>query len=165
MLLRFLLAPEHSRDLTEMIEKSGFYPTEYERKYPRIPQMPHIQTYPMRVVSTPTETKGANERLPIIFDVRNLSLGGILLSTENRNSDLMDVGDFINIFVEPRGDFSIPIAVQGKICWIMDEKNIPNENLVRYMGVKFTYLDEENRAGFLDLIKDILKRLREIAKP
>ena len=43
----------------------------------------------------------------------------------------------------------------------MDEMN-DKGNLIRYLGIKFTKVDDLNKSAFLDLLKDILKRMKDL---
>jgi hypothetical protein len=155
--LRFGLDPASHRALSVVIEKHGFYPNDYIRKYPRIPSALSIQTYPLRVLAGPTHD---SEMSPIVFDVRNISLGGLLLSTENPFALSILPGTLMELYLEPRGDFSIQVHMQATVRRIFDEKDVASKNLTRLMGLQFTRVDEENRNSYLELMKDILLKLK-----
>lgn len=159
--LRFDLRPEDSRKLAEIIRAKGFFPTEYLRKYPRIPSLPMIQTFPLRALILPN---GAGE-VPITVDVENLSPNGVLLSSENQQTLTIQPGALLNLVLEPRGWFPMPISAQGLVCRVSDELSRRTGNLIRSIGIKFTRIDETNRAAFVDLLKDILERFKNFEQP
>ncbi len=156
--LRFELDSSIRKQLDARILESGFQPTEYIRKYPRIPSSQVIQTFPLRALVKSTEKPGEPQ---IVFDVVNLSPNGVLLVTENQSALAMQPGGRLEISLEPRGWFPMPVAAQGVVRRISDELNLANRNLIRMLGVQFTSLDDVNRAAFLELLKDILERLKQ----
>ena len=160
--LHFGLDPASRKALASVIEKHGFYPTDYIRKYPRIPSAHAIQTYPLRVLAGPTHD---SEMSPIVFDVRNISLGGLLLSTENPFALSILPGTLMELYLEPRGDFSIQVHMQATVRRIFDEKDAISGNLMRLMGLQFAKVDEDNRNGYLELMKDILLKLKTKDSP
>lgn len=159
--LKFNLAPEDNSRLAALIRSSGFFPTEYLRKYPRIPSLPMIQTFPLRAIALPD---GSGENLPITFDVENLSPNGVLLSSENQQTLAILPGAIMNLILEPRGWFPMPISAQGLVCRVSDELSPRTGNLTRTLGIKFTRIDEANRAAFVDLLKDILERFKTLER-
>ncbi|MCM2277494.1 MAG: PilZ domain-containing protein [Oligoflexia bacterium] len=156
--LRFHLPAEHARDLAEVIRTEGYFPTEYIRKYPRIPSLPIIRTFPLRALAMPRP----DVPFPLSFDVLNLSPNGVLISTESQVSEQFRPGQKLDLLLEPRGWFPMPIRLQGLICRVGEEPNERTGNIVRSFGVKFAKIDEVNRTAFVDLLKDILERFRQI---
>ncbi len=165
--LKFSLAPEQAKRVNALIAKYGFFPTEYIRKYPRIPSLSVIQTFPLRVQATTlvTATKANPKVKPVdhIFDVGNLSPNGILLSTESLPAQTLMPGQRLLLRMEPRGWFPVGIEMEGVICRVVDDINTRNGNIIRYIGIKFTKVDEINKTIFLDLLKDILERLKTLS--
>jgi hypothetical protein len=167
--LRFELEPDARAKLSALIAKHGFYPTEYLRKYPRIPASSAIQTFPLRAVVYGGDDGALAERSavfaksadPLVFDVANLSPNGVLLHTENQSALLIQPGDRLRVLLEPRGWFPMPIRAQGMVCRVSDEMGSSSGNLIRYLGVKFTQLDDVNRTAFMDLLKDILGKIKD----
>lgn len=165
--LRFDLPADIKKQLDALIQKSGFYPTEYVRKYPRIPSDDHIQTFPLRAMGIPNPDDLAKHRKastaldPILFDVGNLSPNGVLISTENQSAIDLLPGDRIDLMLEPRGWFPSKVEMEGVICRINDEMVAKSGNLRRYFGIKFTRVDSANRQIFLDLLRDILERIKK----
>ena len=141
MTIKFDLTKANRDKLAQLIEKHGFFPPENLRKYPRIPSSEDIQTFPLRVVGNPVNKKLSidEEDFPIVFSVEDMSLGGILISTENPYALSITAGSYIQLFIEPRGDFSIPISLQGQVCRLMDEIHPRTGNLVRYFGLPVSY--------------------------
>jgi hypothetical protein len=158
--VRFQPSPEQRERLVRHVERFGFLPTDHVRKYPRIPQDAAISTYPLRVMGVPADNEMLFEGLPLIFDVQNLSPNGVLLSTENQLALPLAAGSRLDLTLEPRGAFPLQVQVQGLICRITDALHPQSGNLVRYIGLKFTRVDELNRAAFLDLLKDILEKIK-----
>jgi hypothetical protein len=153
------LNDEQRKLLQEYIRAHGFYPTDYIRKHPRIPANKDIQTFPMRVLGTLKSSSG-DTAPPMVFDVANLSPNGILINSENQSAKTIRVGDYINMTLEPRGWFPTAIKVQGLICRITDNLDKNSSNFTRSFGIKFTKVDETNRNAFLDLLRDILEKVK-----
>jgi hypothetical protein len=147
------------KELGEYIRKYGFYPTEYIRKHPRIPANKNIQTFPLRVLGTLKSSLG-DAASPMVFDVANLSPNGILMNSENQLGKAIRVGDYIQMTLEPRGWFPTAIKVQGLICRITENLDRNSGNVIRSFGIKFTKVDETNRNSFLDLLRDILEKVK-----
>lgn len=158
--LKFRLEKEALAKLSSLVQRHGFYPTEYLRKYPRIPASAAIQTFPLRALVYPQGEDAANSNIPLIFDIGNLSPNGILIHTENQSALLIQPGHRLGILLEPRGWFPMSIKVEGLVCRVVDELNPQSGNLTRYLGIKFTRVDDVNRTAFLDLLKDILGRIK-----
>ncbi|MBL7714711.1 MAG: PilZ domain-containing protein [Bdellovibrionales bacterium] len=160
--LHFFLEARIKNLLDSLISLKGFYPTDYVRKYPRIPSSHVIQTFPLRAIVTARTT--ANSNIPadtqMVFEVANLSPNGALLMTENQNSLGLAPGSKIRITLEPRGWFSKSVTVEALVCRTTDEIQPQTQNFIRYLGVKFSRIDGSNRAIFLELLKDILGRMK-----
>ncbi|MGK5086574.1 PilZ domain-containing protein [Bdellovibrionota bacterium FG-2] len=165
--LKFSLIPEQAKKVNALIAKYGFFPTEYIRKYPRIPSLSVIQTFPLRVqgttLVTATQANPKVRAVDHIFDVGNLSPNGILLSTESLPAQTLLPGHRLLLRMEPRGWFPVAVEMEGMICRVVDDINSRNGNTIRYIGIKFTKIDEMNKTIFLDLLKDILERLKTIS--
>ncbi|MGZ3687538.1 MAG: PilZ domain-containing protein [Bdellovibrionota bacterium] len=158
--IKFHMDAAQQAELSHFIAKHGHYPTEYIRKYPRIPSSSAIQTFPLKVFVSRRGTRLPGAEAPIVLDVQNLSPNGILLSTENQIALAIEPGDRLDLILDPRGWFPIQIRVEGLACRVVDEMNAANGNVVRYLGIKFTRVDEVNRTAFLDLLKDILEAIK-----
>jgi hypothetical protein len=158
--LRFALDPEQKSRLAAEIEKRGFVPTEYVRKYPRIPANWRVATFPLRVQVDPAPRDLGQELFPITLDVANLSPNGVLLTTENQMALSLAPNQRLNLVLEPRGWFPTSVKVEGLICRITDDLNPANGNLVRYVGIKFARVDDANKAAFLEMLKDILSQIK-----
>ncbi len=172
---KFGLSPEQHKRINELVSRYGFFPTEYMRKYPRIPSLSAVPTFPLRVQATPLDitahphshakfSKSKIKAIDHIFDVGNLSPNGMLLSTESVLAQSLLPGHRLLLRLEPRGNFPISVEMEGLICRIVDDINSRNGNTIRYLGIKFTVVDEENRAIFLDLLKDILENLKTLKR-
>jgi hypothetical protein len=159
MSLKFSMDAGGRAKLSALVQKSGHYPTEYIRKYPRIPSDSLIQTFPLRVVLI-TDSADGTFQVPIIFDLDNLSPNGVLIHTENQAALQLVPGAYVDLILEPRGNFQHPIRVQSLICRVSDEMSTINGNIIRYLGIKFTRFEEVDRAAFLELLKGILERIK-----
>lgn len=154
MVIKFHLSPEELKTLNGLIEKHGGYPTEYIRKYPRIPSSQFIQTFPLYALVT------THQNTTITYNVENLSPNGILISTENRISLENNPGERLILTLDPRGWFPHQIRAEGLICRIMDDLAPGTGNTHRRLGVKFTKMHENDKASFLSLLKNILEDLQ-----
>ncbi len=157
---------DNNAPLMELIRnqarKFGFMPTEYMRKYPRLPADPDIPTFPlMAMVSSPAaDAQGPTPQQTILFHVSNLSPNGILIFTENQLSIGYQPGERVQIILDPRGWFPVSIKIAALICRVTDEQHPKTGNLIRSLGIKFLKVDDEQRDAFLDLLRDILERLK-----
>lgn len=165
LVLRFELTPEQKSRLRALIDRFGHFPEEFIRKYPRIPMDEALRVYPTRALITrPTKNESlqAAEESTIVTDVRNLSPSGVLLSTENPNASSLSPGMHLLINFEPRGWFREPLKVSGQLCRIMDEITPKTRQSIRYLGVKFTHLNAENKQMLQERLKDILLQLKSM---
>lgn len=160
--LHFFLEARVRNLLDSLISLKGFYPTDYVRKYPRIPSSHVIQTFPLRAIVTARTT--ANSKIPadtqMVCEVANLSPNGALLMTENQNSLQLHPGSKLKMTLEPRGWFSKTVMMEALVCRTTDEIQPQTQNFIRYLGVKFSKIDGPNRSVFLELLKDILGRMK-----
>lgn len=159
--LRFLLSLPDAKNLASLISRTGFFPTEYLRKYPRIPSLPIIQTFPLKAIDVP-EFSDVRPTDPVSFDVLNLSPNGILLRTENPLALDRGLGARLRLIIEPRGWFLSAIHVEGMVCRVSDDVDEQTSNAVRLLGVKFTKIDPAQKLLFLDLIKDIVEKMQKV---
>ncbi len=160
MSIKFVLNDKNRATLETFIAETGFFPTQAMRKYPRIPRVDKIQTFPLRVIGTPSEKSFDTDPTPIVFEVEDLSLGGVLVSSENPFALSLLPGQKVSMYIEPRGNFSMQISIQGMICRTMEERNPRSGNMVRYFGIRFTKVDEDNKIAYLELLRDILERIK-----
>jgi c-di-GMP-binding flagellar brake protein YcgR len=137
-------------------------PTEYMRKYPRLPADPDVPTFPLLAMISPPASEGdeMEKQNSLLFQVSNLSPNGILVVTENQLSMGYHPGERIQMVLDPRGWFPISIRITALICRISDEIHPKNGNMVRSMGIKFLKVDDEHRDAFLDLLRDILEKIK-----
>ncbi len=157
--IKFILDERQRNKLHTVIAQHGYYPTEYMRKCPRIPQLPKIQTYPLQVIAQAIFKD--LETPPIVMNIQNLSLGGLLGSSENPFTFSILPGQKLDLYFQPRGDFSVQITVQGTVCRVMEDVDTDSGNVLRMFGIKFSRVDEQNRASFLELLRDILTRMKD----
>jgi len=149
--------------LKAQARKFGNMPTEYMRKYPRLPADPGVSTFPLlALVNAPAvDLAKARNAEQIIFNVANLSPNGILVVTENQLSLGYKPGERILITLDPRGWFPVSVRIAAMICRIQDEISPKNNNMVRSLGIKFLKVDDEHREAFLDLLRDILEKIKQ----
>ena len=121
-------------------------------------------TFPLRALVYPEGGTSTNTPIALLTS-GNLSPDGILLHTENQAALNVRPGDRLSLMLEPRGWFPMSIKVQGLVCRVSDEMNPQSGNLMRYLGIKFTKVDDVNRTAFLDLLKDILARIKSGNNP
>lgn len=153
--LKFRLNDLDRQKISSAVAKLGFYPTEYIRKYPRIPASSDIRTFPLRVIA---HDLGGSEK-PLIWEIANLSPNGVLLWSESPFAESIEPGARLSLELEPRGSFPARVRIEGLVCRISHDINY-NGNDLRYLGVKFLKIDEDNRKIFMDLLKDVLERVK-----
>ena len=158
--IRLLPDGSAARLLSEQIRRFGFMPTDYVRKYPRVPADPLIRTFPLLAHAT-RSSGGAPEGATVAFNVINLSPNGILIRNDSALSRQWRPGERLDLVLEPRGWFPVQVKIQAMICWVADEKDAATGNDVRSLGLKFVKLEPEHRAAFLDLLQDILDKLQK----
>jgi hypothetical protein len=158
--MRFLPTDKQRAQFSEYVKKHGVQQLDHARKYPRIPSSNTIQTFPLRALVVQDPSEPLSDHFPLICDVHDISPGGILLSNESQGAYSIMPGQSYALILEPRGWFPVPIRVQGTIRRINDDMNIKNGNFIRYLGIQFSKIDEINRAAFLDLLKDILEKMK-----
>lgn len=162
MALKFALNPEQQDVLRKIIRNHGFYPTEYIRKYPRIPVDSSIGTFPLHLLGFPSSSQRnrIDQTDEIIFEVRNLSPNGVLLATENPFASSIVPSERLKLIFDPRGNFPVRIVVEGMVCRVIEEISSKSKNVVRLFGIKFLSVEGEDRGAFLDLLKDILAKMK-----
>lgn len=146
-------------ELRALIEQYGYCPAEFVRKFPRIPSNDWIQSFPMELTAIPHGTAG---ELPgvMILDIRNVSPGGVMASSENPFGLRVQPKDVFEIAFEPRGPFRERIVAQAQVLRILEEPMHATGNVRRHFGFKFVSMSEQDRAHYLERIKQILNRVR-----
>jgi hypothetical protein len=157
--LKFNMNPDQALTLARHITKHGFYPTAYMRKYPRIPSLNTIQTFPLHVIIQPLNPKLQAQFQNISLTVANLSPNGILIASESPLVGTLHPGERIRLILEPRGAASKQITVEALICRSYDDTHTDSGNTLRFLGIKFIKVDEANRTSFLNMLKHILSQL------
>jgi hypothetical protein len=156
--LKFDLSQDDRKILTDLVDQEGYHPSEYARKYPRIPASAEISSFPLRALVHPQNP--GNQTIPLIFDVSNISIGGVLIRSENPFVVSIQLGQSLQLYLEPRGDLPLQVILEGQVCRILEDLNPENGNLIRMFGVKFTQISQENRHSFMELLRDILERIQ-----
>jgi hypothetical protein len=150
--MRFDLSEFDKMKLTGAIAREGFCPTEYIRKYPRIPAVASVAAMPLRVIA---QEDSLGELM--VFDVANVSPNGILLHSENPKAILFQPGSRIRAQVEPRADLFHAFDFEGVVCRLVMDKHPALSNITRYLGIRFLNIPKDQKAHFLDLLKVIVK--------
>jgi hypothetical protein len=161
--INFLFPADMRQKLEKLIQTKGYQPKEYSRKYPRIPAQERIQTFPLRAIGVPIfdEIDAAPADGPLVFDVGNLSPNGVLLSTESQLASSLLPGHRMNLTLEPRGWFPHKIQMEALICRVKEEVVPTSGNLRRSFGIRFTQVGPTQQQAFLELLKDILERIKK----
>jgi len=161
MAIHYFLTEKDKNIFKELQKKHGYYPSDYVRKYPRIPIANEIGTFPFHVIVNINESDNDEfAKTSMVLDIENISPNGLLLKSESNLTSAIEPGDRINLLIDPRGWFPLQIKAQGLVCRITEELDQKTENINRYFGVKFTHLDTTNKLTYLELLKDILKKLK-----
>lgn len=162
--LQFILSEQNRKNLSDFILKNGFYPKSYTRKYPRIPSQEQLRNFPLHASGMPLKKKGyvteETERHPLLFDVKNISPGGILLSTENPNAAAIRPSTDLKLVLDPRGQFTSSIEIKSTVCRVQENFNLTNKNRVRLFGVKLTQISPKDKIAFHQLLKEIIGQIK-----
>lgn len=162
MAIKFHLEPKEHLKLSNYIKSHGHPPSDYSRKYPRIPSTYVIQTFPLHAIAQLIKDGYGSKTEPsVIFNVENLSPNGILISTESSIASEIQTGQSLQITIDPRGWFPFQVHVRGVVCRIMEDVHNETKNISRRFGIKFVKLDEINQAAFLSLLNTILEELKQ----
>ena len=154
MNLKFHLTPHQDADLRLFVKKYGRESTEQIRKYTRIPSSKLITTFPLHaMVDRPKHDT-------LIFTVENISPNGILISTLNPQAMDIIPGDLLQITLEPRGWFPVPVRMEGMVCRLFDDLDPESGRISHRVGVKFTRITKPDKEAFIMLLKDILGQLK-----
>ena len=161
--IRFHLDSSNELQLAQAIAKGGHAVTKNNRLYPRIPSDEKIQTFPMHAVVYLKGLKKSGVPFPVVMNILDLSPHGALFTTENQNSFSITPGEKLDVLLEPRGWFPMPIRIQAQARRITDELHPKTGNPFREIGFQFMHIDTINRAAFSDLLKDILIKMKKQA--
>lgn len=87
--------------------------------------------------------------------ILNLSPGGLLISTESPEAALVKPGDGLCIFIQPRDTQGFMIESLGEVRRVLEhvERTAAGEVLVRSLGIRFEWIDEDQRTIYLSLLK------------
>lgn len=152
--MHFDLIPETRRKLEALIQREGFYPTSYLRKYPRIPSTEALADMPMRtIVSDPDGEL-------ISFDIANLSPSGILICTENPKAAYLNPGSRLSGQVEPRGRNYEDFEFEGLVCRVLQVRQNTSKNILRYLGIRFAHMRKEDKEKFLHVLRSVVLSLQ-----
>lgn len=175
--LRLELDSDTDKELRRLIEVHGYCPKEFLRKFPRVPSTEVIQSFPLQMLGTPLasgdssvplaapmdakKNRGPSQRI-MIFDVRNVSLGGVMVSSENALGWSIQPKQEFHLAFEPRGPFKDRIEARAVVLRILEEPDPTTGNLMRQFGFRYLEMSESDRASYLELLKQILNKVRVI---
>lgn len=151
---RFYPGDGDKRRLAEAISREGFYPTNYLRKFPRIPAWPTISNVPLRTV-----VKAEFDEL-VVFDIANISPNGILLLSENPKAAEYYAGSRLHAQVEPRGEPFKPFTFDGQVCRVLMDKNPSSGNINRYLGIRMLRIPDDEKTNFLEILQAVLHKMK-----
>ena len=156
--VQFKLDPKTHEELTHLIQREGFYPTQHIRKFPRIPAIPEISNMPLRAIGTHENNE------VFTFDIANISPTGMLVRTENPRAGLFLPRQRVKLQIEPRGDNLTPCRVEGLICRAFFMKNQKTGNIIRSFGIRFVKIAEADRQNFLEILRMVLNNLQSLRR-
>lgn len=89
--------------------------------------------------------------------IHNLSPGGLLISTESPEAAGIKPGDGLTIIIQPRDAQGFMIETLGGVRRVLEhvERTDSGETMVRSLGIRFEWLDEDQRSIYLSLLKCI----------
>jgi hypothetical protein len=152
--LKFYSSDFDRSRLMASIKTEGFYPTNYIRKYPRIPASGQIHSMPLRAILRATTPD------LIVFDIANMSPNGILLLTENPLASTLLPGTRVFAQVEPRGNIHLPFEFEGLVCRVMMDKDPKSPNIARYLGIRFLRMVEGQKEIFEMVLRTVLENIQ-----
>ncbi len=154
--LKFMMEPKLKEALTRFVNQHGRFPTDYIRRYPRIPAAADISTFPLKaIVQTPEGSE------TMVFEVRNLSPNGALISTENPIAQRILAGERVGLLLDARGWFPWNIEADCLVCRVTDEIAPESGNMTRLLGLRFMKMEQTHREAFTALLRDILQQIQE----
>jgi hypothetical protein len=157
--LKFIHDPISRSTLSDLLLVYGFYPSGFIRKYPRIPMSGYDVSLPLLVVGTiPARTNQASSP-NLNFEAKNLSLGGILVTSSEARSLEFRPGNRMDLRLALRSEPSAQTLVDGMVCRVTDELRADTEQLFQYVALKFIRVYEDSRQGLLKMLKYILEQL------
>jgi hypothetical protein len=170
MALKFILTTEQKHKLSQFIEKHGKPSTTQLRKYPRIPAMDYLQTFPFIALVDPLVlNEHASEDYSLlnsdddapIYSVYNLSPNGILIASDHSRAAPLEPGDLVQLTLAPRGSNQVPIQMEGLVCRSFEELVSSGGPVInKQFGVRFTRITPANKEAFNRVLKDILIQIK-----
>jgi hypothetical protein len=152
--MKFYLSDFEKTRLAAAIQKEGYYPTDYVRKYPRIPARGVIASMPLRAIVN----SDANDL--VAFDIANMSPSGVLFCTENPKAALFPPGMRLRVQIDPRGERFSAFKFEGLVCRVSMEKNPETKNISRYLGIRFLRIPDNERQHFLEILRAVLDNIQ-----
>lgn len=167
MCIKFMLDTHHLSLLRSEIQKYGSIPSNYARKYPRIPLNDWISTFPKTVRIKSTFFSGTVPDGQLDFQVLNLSPNGALVSSSHAAARFLKPGTRVELSFPPYGHFPATVEVGGMVRRTMDEFSSEpgNSTIIRHLGIQFTRISEVDKAVFLELLKEILTQIKKSFRP
>jgi hypothetical protein len=155
--LLFHFEEQPLKEFTEFAKQHGEPPIAYTRKFPRIPAIHLIQTYPLKV-HVPIQDES------VTFEVENISPEGIMIFTENPLAFKMVIEEGQPFMIDPGSYFPTKISIKGSIRRILDDFNLGTGAPVRHLGIQLIDLAEADRKNLMALLKDILLQIKDKLK-
>lgn len=154
--------PEIRNTINSFIEKSGVLPTDYTRKFPRIPSRQFTEEFKLAasVLATATAINPSPKR--VSFQLGNLSPEGLLLSTRSDEARAIRPGDLVDIRIVNEGgilQFS-DLRLRARISRITHELDPAAREEIWSLGVQFYRLEEHAKESYFKILETILKSLR-----
>jgi hypothetical protein len=148
--------------LSKALTDWGYALEPNRRKHERIralPSNPVVPTTAHLNLSRGSAFENVQPGDPTLWTARihNLSPGGLLLSTESAEAARIKPGDGLDIIIPPRDPQGFTIEVLGGVRRVLEhvERINGSDQLVWSLGVRFEWLDEDQRSLYLSLLKCI----------
>lgn len=161
--LKFLYPNEAANEkVLDFILQHGHTPTEYNRKYPRIPSKLFMDSFNLKASALAEATGLNHDPKRIAYRIGNLSPDGLLLQTNSENARHIRPGDILDLAItqDSRTAPDIDIRAKVKVFRFSQEVQSPSNEEVWQLGSQFSKIDEKNKAAYFRLLEHVLRKIQ-----
>jgi hypothetical protein len=157
--------------LVRALAERGFAPAPNRRKHERTIADAGNPVFPLAArirVSDGSvlDAEATAEPATWLSRIKNLSPAGILLSSDDPGAAPIKPGDGLHVIIQPRDTQGFTIEAIGNVRRVLEhvEPTALGERIVRSFGLRFEWIDEDQRTIYLSLLKCIGADLEPGAK-